>query len=252
MQPTLFADVTNDMTIAREEIFGPVLIVIPFDDDDDAVRMANDNQYGLGGYVTSGSYERAEAVGKQLRAGIDQPQRRRPVRRRRSVRRLQGQRRRSPERRRGLRAVHRGEDLRRRREGVATSGARRLRGRRPDRRAHVRAAPGRRSRGHRLRPPGRGARALRPAGRGGDRLPGRGGRRRRGGPPRPLLRPAAGRRDRSARAASSRRWAPTPCSCPTPPDHRRRSGGSPRPGTATWSTPRSAAAPTTCSPVISP
>ena len=43
---------TNDMTIAREEIFGPVLIVIPFDDDDDAVRIANDNQYGLGGYVT--------------------------------------------------------------------------------------------------------------------------------------------------------------------------------------------------------
>ena len=54
VQPTLFADVTNDMTIAREEIFGPVLIVIPFDDDDDAVRIANDNQYGLGGYVTSG------------------------------------------------------------------------------------------------------------------------------------------------------------------------------------------------------
>ena len=69
MQPTLFADVTNDMTIAREEIFGPVLIVIPFDDDDDAVRIANDNQYGLGGYVTSGSYERAEAIGSQLRAG---------------------------------------------------------------------------------------------------------------------------------------------------------------------------------------
>ena len=44
---------TNYMTIAREEIFGPVLIVIPFDDDDDAVRIANDNQYGLGGYVTS-------------------------------------------------------------------------------------------------------------------------------------------------------------------------------------------------------
>ena len=60
VQPTLFADVTNDMTIAREEIFGPVLIVIPFDGDDDAVRIANDNQYGLGGYVTSGSVERAE------------------------------------------------------------------------------------------------------------------------------------------------------------------------------------------------
>ena len=70
MQPTLFADVDNDMTIAREEIFGPVLIVIPFDDDDDAVRIANDNQYGLGGYVTSGSDERAIAVGRRLRAGI--------------------------------------------------------------------------------------------------------------------------------------------------------------------------------------
>jgi aldehyde dehydrogenase (NAD+) len=70
VQPTLFADVTNDMTIAREEIFGPVLIVIPFDGDDEAVRLANDNQYGLGAYVTSGSFERAEAMGKQLRAGL--------------------------------------------------------------------------------------------------------------------------------------------------------------------------------------
>ena len=69
VQPTLFADVTNDMTIAREEIFGPVLIVIPFDGDDDAVRLANDNQYGLGGYVTSGNEERALAVGRRLRAG---------------------------------------------------------------------------------------------------------------------------------------------------------------------------------------
>ncbi len=69
VQPTLFADVTNDMTIAREEIFGPVLIVIPFDGDEEAVRLANDNQYGLGGYVTSGSEERALAVGRQLRAG---------------------------------------------------------------------------------------------------------------------------------------------------------------------------------------
>ncbi len=70
VQPTLFADVTNDMTIAREEIFGPVLIVIPFDGDEEAVRLANDNQYGLGAYVTSGSFERAEAMGKQLRAGL--------------------------------------------------------------------------------------------------------------------------------------------------------------------------------------
>jgi aldehyde dehydrogenase (NAD+) len=69
VEPTLFADVENTMTIAREEIFGPVLIVIPFEDDDDAVRLANDNQYGLGGYVTSGSEERAMAVARRLRAG---------------------------------------------------------------------------------------------------------------------------------------------------------------------------------------
>ena len=58
------------MTIAREEIFGPVLIVIPFDDDDDAVRIANDNEYGLGGYVTVGS-RRAGAwpSAARLRAG---------------------------------------------------------------------------------------------------------------------------------------------------------------------------------------
>ncbi len=69
VEPTLFADVDNSMTIAREEIFGPVLVVIPFEDDDDAVRIANDNQYGLGGYVTSGSVERAMAVGRRIRAG---------------------------------------------------------------------------------------------------------------------------------------------------------------------------------------
>jgi aldehyde dehydrogenase (NAD+) len=69
VQPTLFADVHNDMTIARDEIFGPVLIVIPFDGDEDAVRLANDNQYGLGGYVTSGSVDRAMEVGRKLRAG---------------------------------------------------------------------------------------------------------------------------------------------------------------------------------------
>ena len=48
VEPTLFADVDNSMTIAQEEIFGPVLVVVPFEDDDDAVRIANDNQYGLG------------------------------------------------------------------------------------------------------------------------------------------------------------------------------------------------------------
>ncbi len=69
VEPTLFADVDNSMTIAQQEIFGPVLVVVPFDDDDDAVRMANDNQYGLGVGVTSGSEERALAVGRRVRAG---------------------------------------------------------------------------------------------------------------------------------------------------------------------------------------
>jgi aldehyde dehydrogenase (NAD+) len=57
------------MCIAQEEIFGPVLVVVPFDDDDDAVRIANDSQYGLGVAVTSGSEERALAVARRIRAG---------------------------------------------------------------------------------------------------------------------------------------------------------------------------------------
>jgi aldehyde dehydrogenase (NAD+) len=69
VEPTLFADVDNSMTIAQEEIFGPVLVVVPFDDDDDAVRIANENQYGLGVAVTSGSEERAVAVARRVRAG---------------------------------------------------------------------------------------------------------------------------------------------------------------------------------------
>ena len=59
VEPTLFADVDNSMTIAQEEIFGPVLVVIPFEDDDDAVRIANESHYGLAGGVISGSEERA-------------------------------------------------------------------------------------------------------------------------------------------------------------------------------------------------
>jgi len=69
VEPTLFADVENSMTIAREEIFGPVLVVIPFEDDDDAVRIANDNDYGLSLAVTAGSEERAIAVARRIRAG---------------------------------------------------------------------------------------------------------------------------------------------------------------------------------------
>ncbi|MGP0029337.1 MAG: aldehyde dehydrogenase family protein, partial [Acidimicrobiales bacterium] len=69
VEPTLFADVDNSMSIAREEIFGPVLVVVPFDDDDDAVRLANDSEYGLGVAVTSGSEERALGVARRVRAG---------------------------------------------------------------------------------------------------------------------------------------------------------------------------------------
>ena len=69
VEPTLFADVDNTMTIAREEIFGPVLVMIPFEDDDDAVRITNDNAYGLSGAVTSASEERALAVARRIRSG---------------------------------------------------------------------------------------------------------------------------------------------------------------------------------------
>src|SRR5580658_244568 len=69
VEPTLFTDVDNAMTIAREEIFGPVLVAIPFDDDDDAVRIANDSVYGLSGGVWSGSTERALAVASRIRTG---------------------------------------------------------------------------------------------------------------------------------------------------------------------------------------
>jgi len=69
VEPTLFADVDNSMTIAREEIFGPVLVLIPFRDDEDAVRIANDSEYGLSGAVTSGSEERALAVASRIRSG---------------------------------------------------------------------------------------------------------------------------------------------------------------------------------------
>jgi aldehyde dehydrogenase (NAD+) len=69
VEPTLFADVDPGATIAQEEIFGPVLAVIPYDDDDDAVRIANDSIYGLSGAVTSASEERAMAVARRVRTG---------------------------------------------------------------------------------------------------------------------------------------------------------------------------------------
>ena len=113
VEPTLFADVDNSMSIAREEIFGPVLVVVPFDDDDDAVRLANENQYGLGVGVTSASEERALAVARRVRAGTvgvnggvwygaDAPF---GGYKASGIGRQNG--------RRGLRAVHRDQDLRR-------------------------------------------------------------------------------------------------------------------------------------------
>jgi aldehyde dehydrogenase (NAD+) len=68
VQPTVFSHVSNDMTIAREEIFGPVMVMIGYDDDDDAVRIANDTLYGLSGYI-SGSTERANAMARRIRSG---------------------------------------------------------------------------------------------------------------------------------------------------------------------------------------
>jgi aldehyde dehydrogenase (NAD+) len=69
VEPTLFADVRNSMTIAREEVFGPVLVVIPYEDEDDAARIANDSMYGLSGGVTSASEERALRFARRLRTG---------------------------------------------------------------------------------------------------------------------------------------------------------------------------------------
>jgi betaine-aldehyde dehydrogenase len=69
VRPTVFANVRNDMTIAREEIFGPVLSIIPYEDEDDAVRIANDTVYGLAGGVWSADAERAKRVARRLRTG---------------------------------------------------------------------------------------------------------------------------------------------------------------------------------------
>ena len=69
-KPTVFSGVSNDMTIAREEIFGPVLSIIPYDDEDDAVRIANDTPYGLSGCVSSASLERARKIASRMRTGM--------------------------------------------------------------------------------------------------------------------------------------------------------------------------------------
>jgi len=69
VKPTIFSDVAPDMRIAQEEIFGPVLAVIPYDAEEEAIEIANGTEYGLGGYVFSSSRERGLSVGRQLRAG---------------------------------------------------------------------------------------------------------------------------------------------------------------------------------------
>jgi aldehyde dehydrogenase (NAD+) len=70
VKPTVFRDVSNDMTIAREEIFGPVLCMIPFSSVDEAVRIANDTVYGLSGYVYAATPEEAMSVARRLRTGM--------------------------------------------------------------------------------------------------------------------------------------------------------------------------------------
>jgi aldehyde dehydrogenase (NAD+) len=70
VKPTVFANVTNEMTIAREEIFGPVLVMIPYKDEAEAIRIANDTLYGLAGYVYSGNIDNARRIAAKLRTGM--------------------------------------------------------------------------------------------------------------------------------------------------------------------------------------
>ena len=70
VKPTIFANVTNDMTIAREEIFGPVLSMIGYANEEEAVRIANDTRYGLSGYISSGDLERARGIARRIRTGM--------------------------------------------------------------------------------------------------------------------------------------------------------------------------------------
>jgi acyl-CoA reductase-like NAD-dependent aldehyde dehydrogenase len=70
VRPTLFADVDNSMRIAQEEIFGPVIVVIPYEDEADAIRIANDSQYGLSGAVFTADREHGVEVARAVRTGV--------------------------------------------------------------------------------------------------------------------------------------------------------------------------------------
>jgi len=69
VKPTIFADVNNDMTVAREEIFGPVLVILPYDSEEQAIEIANDTPFGLAGYIQGNDMERVRAVASKIRAG---------------------------------------------------------------------------------------------------------------------------------------------------------------------------------------
>ena len=92
VEPTILTDVKNDMKVAQEEIFGPVLVVIRYKNIDDAIRMANDSIYGLGGAVWSKDKDKAMVVAKQMRTGHRLDQRLPPAVGRGAVRRLQAER----------------------------------------------------------------------------------------------------------------------------------------------------------------
>ena len=70
VRPTVFADVSNDMKIAREEVFGPVLVMIPFSNEAEAISIANDTPYGLGNYVQTADHARAKRIARAMRSGM--------------------------------------------------------------------------------------------------------------------------------------------------------------------------------------
>jgi aldehyde dehydrogenase (NAD+) len=70
IKPTIFTDVTNDMQIAKKEIFGPVLSIIPFETEEEAIKITNDTEYGLGNYIQTEDKEKAKRVAKKLRSGL--------------------------------------------------------------------------------------------------------------------------------------------------------------------------------------